>query len=151
MSLLFSRRCEYALQAVLFVALTPDGSLTSIKEMTAALGIPYHFLAKILQDLSRKGLLVSHTGPQGGFGLGIDAEKITLMDIVEAIDGPGITSRCVLGFHDCSDTRPCSLHEKWTGLRDGLKGMLMSRNISQLALDMKKPGYGSFPPKGNVR
>lgn len=67
MSLIFSRQCEYALQAVLYLALRPEGEMTSIKEMTDKLGIPYHFLAKILQDLSKKGLLSSLKGPTGGF------------------------------------------------------------------------------------
>ena len=145
MSLLFSRRCDYALQAVLYVALRDEGRFTTIRELTGALDIPYHFLAKILQDLSRKGLLKSHKGPRGGFGLGSRAEEITLLDIVDAIDGPGLENTCVLGFHDCSNGHPCAVHDRWSGIRDEVKKMLASRNLVQIAPEMRKPGYS--PPR----
>jgi Rrf2 family protein len=141
MSLLFSRRCELALQAVLFVAQRRDGRLTSIKELTTALGIPYHFVAKILQDLSQKGLLLSHKGPKGGFALGMRAEDITLFQIIEAIDGTGFTRNCVLGFQECNDRNRCALHEKWAACRDGVYEMLVGKSVQELSADMRKPGY----------
>lgn len=56
MSIFFSKQCEYALQSVLYLALKPPGEMTSIRDLAANLGIPYHFVAKILQDLTYKGL-----------------------------------------------------------------------------------------------
>jgi Rrf2 family protein len=141
MSLLFSRRCEYALQAVLFVAKRSGNELTSIKQLSTALGIPHHFLAKILQDLSQKRLLVSHKGPGGGFALGMPAEDITLFHIVEAIDGLHLTQHCILGFQDCSDKYPCALHERWLQLRGGVIRMLVSKNVHELAKEMKRPPF----------
>lgn len=141
MSLIFSRQCEYALQAVLYLALKPGGEMTSIKEMTDRLDIPYHFLAKILQDLAHKGLLISLKGPTGGFALAMPANEITLFHIVEAIDGVDFTNTCVLGFPECSGRNPCAVHEKWGGLRDGIYSMLVSRNIGEMAREMKKPEY----------
>jgi Rrf2 family iron-sulfur cluster assembly transcriptional regulator len=141
MSLIFSRQCEYALQAVLFLALEEEGKRVSIKDLTGKLGIPYHFLAKILQELSRKGLLDSHKGPAGGFSLGMPAKEITLFHIVEAIDGLDLTQKCVMGFPDCSGKHPCAVHEQWATLRDGIYSMLVSKNIAQLAVEMRKPGY----------
>ena len=141
MSLIFSRQCEYALQAVLYIALKPQDEMTSIKEMTATLGIPYHFLAKILQDLTRKGLLTSMKGPSGGFSLGMAPKDITLFHIVEAVDGVDFTQTCVLGFPECSGKNPCAVHEKWAGLRDGIYDMLVSKNIGEMAREMRKPQY----------
>lgn len=141
MSLIFSRQCEYALQAVLYIALKPQGEMSSIKEMTKKLDIPYHFLGKILQDLSRKGLLKSLKGPTGGFALGMPAKDMTLFHIVEAIDGVELTSRCVMGFPECSGENPCAVHEQWAGLRDGIYKMLVNKHIAQMAKDMKKPMY----------
>ena len=83
MSIIFSRQCEYALQAVLYLALKPKGEMTSIRELTNKLEIPYHFVAKILQDLTRKKLLTSHKGPSGGFALGMSAKEITIFKIIE--------------------------------------------------------------------
>ena len=141
MSLIFSRQCEYALQAVLYLALKKDGEMTSTKELTRKLGTPYHFLAKILQDLTRKGLLSSLKGPTGGFALGMPAKDITLFHIVEAVDGVDFTRSCVLGFSECSGKNPCAVHDKWAGFRDGIYSMLVSKNIAQMANAMKKPEY----------
>jgi len=143
MSILFSRQCEYALQAVMYLALKPEGERTSIKELTRKINIPYHFLAKILQDLTYKGLLISQKGPTGGFALAKPAKDITLFQIVEAIDGTDVTSKCVLGFPECSGKNPCAVHEKWTGLRDEIHVMLVGKNITQMAREMKKPEYKS--------
>jgi Rrf2 family protein len=115
--------------------------MSSIKEMTDRLDIPYHFLGKILQALTKKGLLMSMKGPSGGFGLGMAAKDITLFHIVEAIDGIGVTRDCVLGFSECSGKNACPVHEKWSGLRDGIYGMLVSKNVAELAKGMKKPEY----------
>jgi len=141
MSVIFSRQCEYALQAVLFLALKPEGEMTSIKELTRKLEIPYHFLGKILQDLTRKELLKSLKGPTGGFALGMPPKDITLFHIVEAIDGAAFTRSCVLGFPECSGVNPCAVHDKWSTLRDGIYAMLVTRNIAQLAREMKKTEY----------
>ena len=141
MSLIFSRQCEYALQAVLFLALRPRGEMTSIRDLTDRLDIPYHFLGKILQDLTRKGLLESLKGPTGGFALAMPPEEITLLHIVEAVDGLGFTKRCVLGFPECSGTNPCSVHEMWGRLRDGIYTMLVQENVAELARGMKRPEY----------
>ena len=143
MSLIFSRQCEYALQAVLYLALKPAGTLTSIRELTDALEIPYHFLGKILQDLSRKGLLASSKGRTGGFGLGMPAKDITLFHIVEAVDGVDFTKSCVLGFPECSGRNPCAVHETWAGLREAVYGMLVSKNIAEMAKQMRKAEYRS--------
>ena len=143
MSIFFSRQCEYALQAVTYLALKPPGTMTSIKELTKRLDIPYHFLAKILQNLTYKGLLASQKGPSGGFALGMAAKDITLFHIVEVIDGVDFTNKCVLGFSECSGKNPCAVHTKWGGLRDQIYEMLVNKNISQMAKETKKPEYRS--------
>jgi Rrf2 family protein len=141
MSILFSRQCEYALQAVSFLALHPAGDLTSIKELTKRLDIPYHFLAKILQDLVYKGLLVSRKGPSGGFGLARPAERISLNDIVEAIDGKALMTKCVMGFPECTGKNPCAAHTQWAGIREEIHDMLASEHIAQIAQSMKKAEF----------
>ncbi len=141
MSIIFSRRCEYALQAVLYLALKPEGEKTTNKELTQHMRMPSPFLAKILQDLAHKGLLISSKGPRGGFALGRPAKAITLFNIVEAIDGDGLTKSCVLGFAECSTTDPCSMHNDWKAIREGISSMLLSQDIAQMAKLMHKPEY----------
>ncbi len=115
--------------------------MTSIKELTRRLGIPYHFLAKILQGLKRKGLLNSLKGPTGGFALAIPAKKITLLHIVEAIDGVGFARNCVMGFAECSGKNPCAMHDKWGAVRDSISSLLVTKSIGQMANEMGKPEY----------
>lgn len=141
MSIIFSRQCEYALQAVIYLALRPEGEFTSIKELTRKLEIPYHFLAKILQSLTYKGILSSQKGPTGGFSLAIPSHQITLYDIVEAIDGSAFLHNCVMGFPECNSSSPCAVHSSWALLREDIHSMLASKNIDKLSLEMNKPGY----------
>ncbi len=144
MSVLFSRQCEYALQAVTYLALKPEGEKTSIRELAKKIGIPYHFLAKILQSLTYKGLLVSQKGPTGGFGLARSPKDISLFDIVEAIDGAGFTTGCVMGFPECSGKSPCAVHGIWGDLRQHFQATLADKNIGQIAREMKKAEYKSL-------
>ena len=140
-SIIFSRRCEYGLQAVLYLALKEDGEKTSIKELTKHIKIPSPFLAKILQDLTHKGLLLSFKGPRGGFSLRRPAKEITLFQIVEAIDGTAFTNGCLLGFMECSPSNPCSLHNEWKTIRDRIQSTLVKQDIAQMAKQMHKPEY----------
>jgi Rrf2 family iron-sulfur cluster assembly transcriptional regulator len=127
----------------MYIALKPEGEMTSIRELTKKIQIPYHFLAKILQNLTHKKLLVSLKGPTGGFGLAKPPKEITLFDIVEAIDGVGFTKNCLLGFPECSQKNPCAIHETWGEMRDQLRSVLVNKNVAQMAKEMRKPEYKS--------
>lgn len=141
MSIIFSRQCEYALQAVLYLASKPSEAVTSITELASKAAVPSPFLAKILQHLTHQKLLVSSKGRAGGFKLAKPAREITLFQIVEAIDGSDFLQACVLGFPSCSDRNSCALHLKWSKLREGIFEMLKSRNIAEMAKEMKPTKY----------
>ena len=141
MSLIFSRQCEYALQAVLYIALKGPGEWASIKEITNRLKVPAHFLAKTLQDLTRKKILVSLRGPTGGFAFARSPKDIKLLEIVRAIDGNDLLEKCVMGFPECSPNNPCSVHERWVDLRDGLDRMLATKSLVELTREMRRPEY----------
>ena len=147
MSTIFSRKCEYALQAVLYLALKPRGELTSMKELAKQLELPFHFVSKILQSLTHEGLLSSLKGPSGGFALAVPPEEMTLLRIVEAIDGTGFASSCVLGFSECTDKAPCALHSTWAQVRDGPFTLLLRKSVAELARETKKP---RFPQDGRA-
>jgi Rrf2 family protein len=145
MSILFSKHCEYALQAITYIAMKPAKSATSIRELAFVLKIPYHFLAKILQDLTTKGLLFSQKGPRGGFGLAKHARVITMLHVVDAIDGLDFTDRCVMGFTQCNNQTPCAAHSHWSTIRKGIYAMLAERNLYEVANEMRKPGHSLSP------
>ncbi|KAA0230800.1 Rrf2 family transcriptional regulator [candidate division KSB1 bacterium] len=141
MSHIFSRQCEYALQALLYLAAKPPNEMTSITELANNVNLPSPFLAKILQNLAHRKLLLSFKGRSGGFKLAKPAREITLFHIIEALDGSDFLHTCVLGFPACSDKNPCATHQKWAELREGISDMLKSRNIADMAQDMKQSKY----------
>jgi Rrf2 family transcriptional regulator, iron-sulfur cluster assembly transcription factor len=141
MTLIFSRECEYAIQAVTYLAQRPETSRTSIRQLSNKLKIPSPFLAKILQRLTQKGLLTSTKGPRGGFALSVPANEITLFHVVDAVDGVGFANRCVLGFPECSGKHPCAVHEEWAGIRETIYSLLVSRDLSEVGAAMRKPEY----------
>ena len=132
MTVIFSKKCEYGLQAILFIATHQPGETVSAEKISKALKIPREFVSKILQDLRESGLIRSVKGKSGGFCLGRDTSKIKLIDIVEAIDGLEMFNSCVLGFPECSPDDPCPVHNKWGTLRDQAYQMLSAESLDQL-------------------
>jgi len=132
MTVIFSKKCEYGLQAVLYLAAKEIGDIVSADEIAHKLSIPKEFVSKILQSLTESGLVNSKKGKAGGFSLAKVPSKIRLIDIVTAIDGLGIFSTCVLGFPHCSPDNPCPLHEQWGPLRTSAYNMLTEQTLDQL-------------------
>ena len=138
--MIYSRSAEYAIRAFVHLARTPDGGYAMVKNIAEQEDIPLHFLAKILQQLARKGLLRSSKGPTGGFALGAEPREIRLLDIVEALDGLEEYARCAVGQPQCSHSKPCFMHDRWDGLRSRIMEYLGRNTIADLsrALDQKK-------------
>ena len=129
---IFSKTCEYGIRAVFFIAHTTlDGRRVGIKEIAAGIDSPESFLAKILQDLSRKGLVSSNKGPNGGFYISGENLKRPLSDIVEAIDGDGLFKGCALGLKQCSEINPCPLHNEFKAIRTRIYQMLSTNSIDK--------------------
>lgn len=131
MSIMFSRACEYGIQATLYIATKPERRV-GIKEIAAELNIPVHFLAKILQALSEKGVLASFKGVHGGFTLQSPPNEIRLIDVVAAIDGLDFFENCVLGFPGCGTGKPCPVHARWGRVRDEIHEMLSEDSLADL-------------------
>src|SRR2546421_8718519 len=138
--MIYSRSAEYAIRAFVHLAQVPDGKYAMAKNIAEQEGIPGHFLAKILQQLARKGLLRSSKGPTGGFALKVDASEIRMLDIVEALDGLAPYEQCAAGLHACNDEMQCGLHENWKGLRSRIMEYLERNTIADVAkaLEQKK-------------
>jgi Rrf2 family protein len=88
--MLYSRSAEYAIRALVHLACLPEGKFAMTRAIAEQEDIPVHFLAKILQELTRKGMLRSNKGPTGGFTLRIPPQQIRLLEIVEALDGKSL-------------------------------------------------------------
>jgi Rrf2 family protein len=128
---LFSKACEYGIQATLYIA-SQAGRRVGIKEIARELDIPVHFLAKILQSLSEKDVLASFKGVHGGFELRRSPSDIHLIEVVSAIDGLDIFNSCILGFPGCGEGAPCPVHERWGTTRETMRSMLSEDSLADL-------------------
>lgn len=127
---IFSKTCEYAIRAVFYIAhKSAAGDRVGLKDVAAGIDSPELYLAKILQDLSRKGLISSVKGPHGGFYIDADSLSRPLSDIVEAVDGYGLFHGCALGLKQCSEINPCPLHNQFKSIRDELYNLLHRTTI----------------------
>lgn len=127
---MFSKTCEYALRALIYITQqTKDGGRIGIKDISSGIDSPEYFIAKILQDLSRKGFVQSAKGPTGGFYLDNVSLNRSLADIVKEMDGDKIFTGCALGLKECSETHPCPVHNEFKAIRNNLKKMLIDMKI----------------------
>ncbi len=131
--MIYSRSAEYAIRAFMYLASVPPGKYAMVKHIAQQSDIPTHFLAKILQQLARKGFLRSSKGPTGGFALRKPAEEITMIELVESIDGLTDYKRCPGGLSECNDDQCCGMHDSWKGLRDRIMEYLERTTIAELA------------------
>ena len=128
---MFSKTCEYAIRALIFITQkTKDGGRVGIRDIAKGIDSPEYFIAKILQDLSRKTFVQSAKGPTGGFYLDSKSINRSLAEIVKEIDGDGIFSGCALGLKECSGTHPCPVHNEFKRIRNDLEKMLTEMKIS---------------------
>lgn len=135
--MLLSKSCMYGLRAALYLASKNDEEYHSIRTMSEELDISFHFLTKILQQLTANELLESYKGPNGGVRLSSKGKKSTLYDLVVAIDGPGLFTQCALGLPGCGSEAPCPLHESWVDTRGSIENMLKRTNLEKMAEEGK--------------
>jgi len=136
---MLSNTSKYAIRAVIYLALyaEPEKKI-GLKEISHELGIPSPFLGKILQVLSRQQILISSKGPHGGFALKRTAIEISIMDIVNIMDGEDAFNQCLIRTSTCSPEAPCSLHDKAASYRKGLRSTLLTQSIADLASEFRK-------------
>jgi Rrf2 family protein len=138
MSLIFSKKCEYGLQAILYLSSGDTEKIANAEEIAKKLHLPKEFISKILQELTDSGIVRSKKGKNGGFFLDRELDKIRLIDVVIAIDGFDVFNRCVLGFPNCSNETPCPVHNNWSKLSKETYRMLSEETLDQFVDKTKK-------------
>lgn len=135
--MIFSSPARYAIRAITYLGGQEVGRFSSIKEISRAVGVPLPYLAKIINRLSRKRLVIARPGPTGGVMLGKPASLITVGEIVEAIDGRLKSNQCIVGFPECNDSTPCPIHESWKSVRESLNQELHKRTVRDLVCSLR--------------
>ena len=138
--MIYTGSAKYAIRAIVCLAArNGEGRPFSAAGVAEAEQIPPFYLAKVLQDLGRAGLLKSARGRGGGFYLSRPADEIFLIDVVQAVEDPRrLESECVLGIDECNDKTPCALHETWKHFRDGALDALRTLTVAELVIEIER-------------
>ena len=131
-----TRAGEYAVRCVMCLAKYGGAEKVVSRQDVAAYGnIPSHFLAKIAQQLSRAGIIEILQGARGGYRLVIPPEKLTLLDVIEAIIGEIFLNDCVIRPESCHASSSCAVNSVWMTARDQLRETLSKATFADLAED----------------
>jgi Rrf2 family protein len=135
---MFSKACEYALRAVLYISMkSVNGSRLGVPEIAKEIDAPLAFIGKILQTLVRERVISSVKGPNGGFYIDPRSKPIPLDAIVKAIDGSDdVLHTCALGLKECSDRFPCPVHSEIKIYKDRLRKVMKETTVQSLADDL---------------
>lgn len=128
-----TRKGEYAIRGIVYLAAQSEEKVCLLNDIAAAVEVPATFLAKIFQQFSKIGLVKSYRGTGGGFVLGRAPDKITLLEVVEAVEGPIISNRCVVSPGECARDVFCSVHPVWRRVQDRVSDVLAGVTLKDLA------------------
>ncbi len=131
---------KYAVRAMAYIAAREDPTQPiSAAEVAEAEEIPPYYLAKVLQDLARAGLLSSVRGRGGGFRMTRDPGQIRVMEVLDAVENvKKLTEECVLGLDQCSDDVSCPMHTTWKAFRKLLLERLEKMTVADLVVELER-------------
>lgn len=138
--MLYRRSTKLALETVLLLAAQPQGTCLRVRELAAQLDVPATYLAKIVQNLTRVGLLHAVRGPRGGVRLADSSQRMCLWEVLSALEPASELERCLLRLDECSDAQPCPLHEAWAPIRNQIVALLESQNLMEFASEARQKG-----------
>jgi Rrf2 family protein len=146
-----TRAADYAVRVMIHLFGQPPHTRASRAELAEAAECPEQFLSKVLQSLTRAGLVASHRGNTGGFELPVSRQEVTLLEVVEAIEGPVCLNLCLTADDDCIRQGWCPAHPVWADAQRAMLEILRAATIRELAQRAVVPphpkgkGTGSHP------
>jgi len=138
-----TRASDYAVRVMIHLAGLPEGSRARQSELSKATDVSGHFLSKVLQRLVRSRLIWSQRGSGGGFGLAVPAASVSLLDVVEAIEGPVRLNQCIEEGPSCERKSWCPAHQVWAEAQASVTNVLGAASMASLALQAKS-GAASY-------
>lgn len=145
--MIFSNPSEYAIRALSELVLASRDPANAnprkpgfvmLDKLVENASLPREFLAKIFRQLVERGILASAKGPGGGFALAREPHEITLLNIVEAVDGSARTDGCVVGLARCDDAMPCPQHDLFKPIRQRLRAYLATTTLADTSTSLKE-------------
>lgn len=127
-----TRAADYAIRVMIHLAAFAPGTRINRAELATASACPEQFLSKVLQSLTRAGLVISHRGNSGGFELAPAHRSATVLEIMEAVEGPIHLNVCLGSKDECCRQQWCPAYSIWNEAQDALTGVLRRANIGDL-------------------
>lgn len=131
--MILSLTSQYALQALVYMATQRSEMPILSRDIADKIDVSATYLAKILQNLCRHGLLKSYRGKKGGFSLDESAFSTRLMQVVTLVEGPFFLEECLLGLRHCSAEKPCPIYAAWNPIKENLVAILEQMTIEEMA------------------
>lgn len=128
-----TRKGDYAIRGIIYLASQPPNKISLLSEIAMAVDVPQTFLAKIFQQFSKTGIVKSFRGTGGGFLLAGPPENITLLQVVEAVEGPILPNRCVLKPGECERDSFCTVHPVWLKVQHQVRDILSDVTLKDLS------------------
>jgi Rrf2 family protein len=134
-----SKKADYALMAMKHLAMRSDAASASAREIAEQYDIPIELMAKVLQQLARRGLLTSHQGTRGGYRLSRGASAISVADIIQAIDGPLTVTACSTEAENCGQYAKCNVRDPLWRIKDRILVALSTCSLQEIATEPPVP------------
>ena len=134
MKLVPTRRSDYGIRALLFLA-ESDGERRKAVEIAEAMDIPKGFLHQVLQELQRARLVTSQPSRHGGYALARSPDEISLLEVIESLEGPLDSGECALRGGPCHWDDVCALHWVWSSAREAFAEQMAQASLAQIAAD----------------
>ena len=126
-----SKTSEYALRILSFM-INSDTDIISAKFLIKKLDVPDKYLRQLMTNLSKKGFIKSIQGRDGGYVFAKDTDSIYISEVIDSVEGLNKYHGCILGFSECSDKNPCTLHAKYAPIKNELIRFFSTTTISEL-------------------
>jgi Rrf2 family protein len=147
--LIITRATEHSIRAVLHLASKHPSPVVAKRDICEAEDITPAFLTKILQPLIRQGIVSSRRGVAGGFSLARDPEKITLWDVMKAVEEPLALNVCLTHETECDRSNYCPVHEMWEDVRGHMEKTFSAKSLADILRErdalIAKHTQGSSP------
>jgi Rrf2 family transcriptional regulator, iron-sulfur cluster assembly transcription factor len=128
-----TREGDYGIRSVLYLARQPYKKISFVTEISEEYKIPRSFLAKILQKLVKAKIVRSYRGVKGGFSLARQAKDISVLDVLEAIEGKLAMNICLADKKKCDFSRNCPIHSVWANAQSKVVEVLKKSNFEDLS------------------
>ena len=138
LDVMLSTTAAYALQAMIHLAAREGDGPVRVEAMADELGLPRNYLSKVLHTLVKEGLLRSARGPNGGFELAAPSSSVTLYDVVRPFDTIETRRTCLLSGGECSDERPCVVHDRWSEVAADVSAFFRQTALGEVVGDPER-------------